>query len=235
MKNLLVSGFVKTSMIDYPGHICSIIFLGRCNFRCGYCHNPDLVTRPDKIPRFDIDSIFNFLEKKKNWITAVCVTGGEPTLQKQLPEFLKRLKDINLKIKLDTNGTNPEMLKKMIKQKLVDYIAMDIKASKDNYQKATKVKVNIKNIEESIDLIKSSDLDYEFRTTITPDLIDEKEIEKITRWLKKDTKTYCLQQFVPVKVLDEKYLDIDPYLKPDLEKMKKIAEKTISKVELRNC
>lgn len=220
-------------MIDYPGKLASVIFLGRCNFRCGFCHNADLVLRPEEIPKFDVDSIFKYLEKKKEWVEGICVTGGEPTLQKGLPELLKKLKARKLAIKLDTNGTTPKILKKLIDDGLVDYVAMDIKTSKEKYEEATGVKVNLENIQESIDLIKSSGLEYEFRTTAVPSLVTVKEVEAISKWLGKDTKKYVIQQFFPVKVIDEKYYNEKPYLTPEIEELVEVAKKIISNVESR--
>ncbi|PLW80359.1 anaerobic ribonucleoside-triphosphate reductase activating protein [Candidatus Woesearchaeota archaeon] len=233
MENLLVNGFIKTSMLDYPGKLVSVIFLGRCNFRCGFCHNADMVIRPDEIPRFDIESIFRYLEKKKDWMDGVCVSGGEPTLHKELPELLRKIKEIGLEVKLDSNGTNPEMLKSMIEEGLIDYIAMDIKTSREKYELGAGVKVNMENIQKSIDLIKSSGVDYEFRTTIVPEVVTKEDMEKIAEWLGSDTKRYCLQQFVPMKVIEEKYYDVTPYLKGVLEEMGEIARKIIPEVEVR--
>lgn len=230
---MLINGFIKTSMLDYPGKIVSVIFLGRCNFRCGFCHNADMVLRPDEIPRFDEESIFKYLKKRANWLNGVCVTGGEPTLHSDLPQLLKKIKELGLDVKLDSNGTNPKLLKEIIDANLVDYLAMDIKTSKERYSEGVGVKVNIAQIDESINIIKNSGVDYEFRTTVVPEIVTKQDVEKIASWLGSDTKKYCLQQFVPIKVLDEKYYKVTPYLKPDLIEMGEIARTVITDVEVR--
>src|SRR5690554_5488754 len=164
-----IIGFQKTSLIDYPGKIVSIIFTQGCNFKCPYCHNSDLIFfQSVNNEYFPHDYIFSFLKKRKGLIDGVSITGGEPTLQPDLYNFIVKIKDINLNIKLDTNGSNPELIKSLIDDKLIDYIAMDIKGPLDKYECIIDNKINTDKIIKSISLIKNSKVDYEFRTTVVP-------------------------------------------------------------------
>lgn len=230
--NINIKGVQKTSLLDYPGKICSTIFLSRCNFRCPYCHNPELVF--DEVKKdIPTEEIFDFLEKKKKWIDGICITGGEPTMHKGLAEFAEKIKEKGFLVKLDTNGTNPQLVEEMISQKLVDYVAMDIKAPLDKYEQVTKTKVNADAIQESINLLMESEIDYEFRITVVPGLFEEEDAEKIGQWLK-GAKKFCIQQFRNSdKVLDPKFQNIGHYHIPELEKFKKTFEKYIKNVEIR--
>jgi len=223
MKNLEVKGHIPSSLLDYPGKICSVIFLPDCNFRCPFCQNPDLITKPEKIPNVEHEKIFEHLKSRRKWLDGVCITGGEPCLHKNLPEFLSEIKKLGFLVKLDTNGTNPEMLKELIEKKLVDYIAMDIKAPLKDYDKVTKVKVNMKNMQESIDTIKKSKEDYEFRTTAVPKFIGKKEVEEIGKWLK-GSKSYCLQQFRPLITLDKFFKNERTYTPEELKELAEVAK-----------
>ena len=145
--NIPIKGFQKTSLLDFPSKISSIIFLGGCNLKCHYCYNPDLVF--NKIATIPIKEVLDGLLARKKYIDGDVITGGEPTLCKDLPLFIKKIKKLGLAVKLDTNGTNPAMLKELLNEKLLDYVAMDIKADRDNYDKVTNVKVDLKKIEEN--------------------------------------------------------------------------------------
>ena len=232
MDGINIKGVQKTSLIDYPGNVVSTIFLSRCNFRCPFCHNPELVF--DEVEKdVDVDEFLEFLESKKGWIEGICITGGEPTLHLGLKEFMQRVKQMGMKIKLDTNGTAPAIMKELIEAGLVDYIAMDIKASFENYDKVVNARVDKDKIKQSIELLKLGKVDYEFRTTIVPGLFDEKEAHSIGEMLK-GAKRYCLQQYRNAdKVLDEAYQDKDPYLVPELQGFAKILEDYVDKVEIR--
>ncbi|MFH1838527.1 MAG: anaerobic ribonucleoside-triphosphate reductase activating protein [Candidatus Kuenenbacteria bacterium] len=233
---MLIHGLQKISLIDYPDKICAIIFTKGCNFRCRFCYNPELVLANNKQSIIKQEEIFKFLKKRKKLIDGICVTGGEPTLHKDLPKFLAQIKKMGFLIKLDTNGTNPEMLKKLIKEKLVDYIAMDIKTSLEweKYKKIIDVdffKI-FNKIKQSIKIIINFP-NYEFRTTVVPNLIKEKDIITIAKQIK-GAKKYFLQQFVPSKkMIDEKYKKIKPYSKEVLEKMREKARKYVKTTEIR--
>jgi len=238
---MLIGGLQKTSLIDYPDKICAVIFTLGCNFKCKFCYNPELVLPNTQQSIIKEEVFFKFLDKRKKIIDGVCITGGEPTLHKDLPKFLAKIKRMKFLIKLDTNGTNPEMLEKLIKKKLVSYIAMDIKAPlelnsqflKSKYEKAIGVKVDLKKIKKSIKIIKDSGIDYEFRTTVVPNLHTENDIIFIAKQIK-GTKKFFLQQFVPnKKMIDEKYKKIKPYSKEVLEKMREKIKKYIKKIKIR--
>lgn len=230
--NINIRGVQKTSLIDYPGKVASVIFLSRCNFRCPYCHNGELVF--DEIKK-DIppEDILKFLEKKKKWLDGVCITGGEPTLHKGLVDFAREIKKRDFLVKVDTNGTNPSMVEQLLKEKLVDYIAMDIKAPLEEYEKVTKTKVDKKAIQKTINLLMESNIDYEFRTTVVPGLFDEKDAEEIGKWLK-GAKKFCIQQFRNIdKTLDPEFQKIGSYNIGKLEEFKKIISRNIKNVEIR--
>jgi pyruvate formate lyase activating enzyme len=199
--NLPIKGFQKSSMIDFPGKMCSIVFVADCNFRCPYCHNPDLILKTE-LPVIDQNLIFEYLESKSKWIDGVCITGGEPTIHQALPEFCKKVKSSGFLVKVDTNGTNPEMLGNLVKEKIIDFIAMDVKGPLERYEEIVRVPVNKNDIQRSIDIIRKSGLDYEFRTTVAPKLLKEQDLLSMGKWLR-GSKMYVLQQF---RAMVEKWL-----------------------------
>ncbi len=210
-----IGGLQETSLMDYPDKISAIIWTVGCNFRCPFCYNIDLVT--GKAESKKEQEIFDFLEKRKGMLEALTITGGEPFLQKDLKEFVKKVKDMDYLIKIDTNGTFPDKLKDMLDEKLIDYVDMDVKAPKDKYNKLAGVKTDIKKIEETIDIIKNSNVKYEFKTTFIPDLLDKEDIIKIGKWLKGADK-YFLQQFKSdTELVSEDYKNKLPYPKEYLE------------------
>jgi pyruvate formate lyase activating enzyme len=240
-----IGGLQKMTMIDYPGTISATVFLIGCNFKCGFCHNPELVN-PELIKNqleISQDDFFKFLDERKELLEGICITGGEPTINSGLLKFIKKIKAKGFLVKLDTNGSNPEMLEKLINEKLIDFVAMDIKTSIDvkiknqkskikNYDKATGVSVNLKKILRSVELIKNSGIDYEFRTTAVPGIVEKEDIEKIGEWLQ-GIKKFALQQFQNKKVLDKNFEKLEPYSEEILKEFKEILEKYIEKVELR--
>jgi pyruvate formate lyase activating enzyme len=187
-----IGGFQKTSLLDYPGEVSCIIWTVGCNFSCPFCYNVDVVNKTAE--PISEKEVLSFLEKRKNMLDAIVISGGEPLLQKDIVSFCKKVKKLGYLIKIDTNGTFPEKLKELLDEKLVDYIAMDVKAPKDKYFKLAGTKVDIKKIQKSIDIIKSSGVDYEFKTTFVPGLLSKKDIKEIGRWLEGSEK-YFLQQF----------------------------------------
>lgn len=219
-----IGGLQKLTLIDYPGHIACTIFLTGCNFRCPWCYSSEIVL-PDKItrqPKILKEEFLNFLDKKKGLLDGVVVCGGEPTINKELPVLLAEIKEKRFKIKLDTNGSNPLMLKKLIDKGLVDYVAMDIKAPLINHiiQKVTGVKVDINKIRKSIDVIKNSKIDYEFRTTVVPLFHKKEDIKKMAEEIS-PAKRYFLQTFRPEKNLDSSLSRVDPYSEKFMEELKK--------------
>jgi len=214
-----IGGLQKISLIDYPGKICAILFTQGCNFRCPYCHNPELVD-PDLFEKcIPEEDFFSFLEKRRGKLDAVSITGGEPTIQPDLVEFVERVKGMGYLVKIDTNGSRPEVLEKLIDRGLVDYIAMDVKAPLKRYREITKSNVKPDRIKQSIKVIMDSGVEYEFRTTVVKSLLNKNDLQKITNLIK-DARLYVLQKFVPSKALDEKFLSETPYSDEDLEAMK---------------
>lgn len=221
-----IGGFQKTSLLDYPDMISSIIWTIGCNFNCPFCYNTELIRGTAQI--ISEEQIFHHLKKRKGIVEALVISGGEPFLQKDLDIFCKKIKKLNLLIKIDTNGTFPDKLKELIEKKLVDYVAVDIKASKNKYEKLAGVKINIKNIQKTIDLLQKSPIDYEFKTTYVPKFLTRKDILEIGKWLK-GSKKYYLQQFKnEMPVLSNELQHIRPYEKQYLldtiEKIKPLFE-----------
>ncbi len=216
---MLIGGFQKTSLIDYPKKIAAIVFTHGCNFRCHYCHNPELVTGAEKIA--DENAILDFLDTRKGKLDGIVVTGGEPCLQKDLPDFLEKLKDKGFDVKLDTNGSRFDMLENVVLKGLVDYIAMDIKAPLTKYKKIIDTDIDIAEIENSIDLIMSCGIDYEFRTTVTEALLTVEDFEEIGAAVE-GAKKYFLQNFVYSKILDEGFKDAKPFTHAELDRVAKI-------------
>ena len=200
-----IGAIQKTSLIDFPGEIAAVIFTQGCNFRCPYCHNPELVDTKLFAQPEDINKILDFLESRRGLLDGVVITGGEPTIHSDLPELMKKIKEMGYKIKLDTNGTNPTMLRRVIDQDLVDYIAMDYKAPLNKYNKVVRVDVNLHDIVESVEIIKSSGIEYEFRTTVVEQLLSSIDIEIIKAEIGSGEK-YCIQKFNPTKTLDKDFL-----------------------------
>jgi pyruvate formate lyase activating enzyme len=212
-----IGGLQKTSLQDYPEEVSSIIWTIGCNFSCPFCYNKDLVE--GNIADIPEEDIFSFLEKRKKLIDGLVISGGEPFLQKDLKNFCKKVKKLGYKIKIDTNGSFPEKLKELIDEKLVDYIAMDVKAPKKKYNKLTNVKTDIKRIEKTIEIIKNSKLGYEFRTTIVPSLLMKEDIVEIAKWLK-GAKRFYLQQFkIETSLISHKLAKVSPYAKEELIKI----------------
>ncbi len=226
-----IRGLQKLSLIDYPNQLSCIVFLFGCNFRCPYCHNPELVLE-SKIPKIPEEEFFKFLESRINYLDGVVITGGEPTLQKDLYSFIERIKKQHFLVKLDTNGTNPELLKKLLDNKIIDFVSMDIKAPFENYNKVANTNVNIEKVKSSVNLLMHSSIDYEFRTTILPELISRNDILQIGKEIS-GCKKYFLQKFRPDITLNKELKFKSPYPKSTAEEFKKLLEKYIPKVELR--
>lgn len=189
-----ICGLNKTTLLDYPGCVAATLFVGGCNFRCPFCHNGDLVLHSGDISGYEEEEVLSFLKKRKNVLEGVCVTGGEPTLYEELTSFIAKIKTLGYKVKLDTNGSNPKMLQKLMNEKLVDYVAMDIKAPVAGYDKVCGVNVDIEKIKQSVDLLKSGETMYEFRTTIVKELHTEADILEIGKWLS-GAENYYLQSY----------------------------------------
>lgn len=190
-----INGFNKTTLLDYPKHLAATLFLGGCNYRCPFCHNASLVLDPSSQPSISENEVLATLRKRRNILEGVCITGGEPTLQPDLPIFIEQIKMIGLKVKLDTNGNNPDMIQYLINNNLLDYVAMDIKNSKEHYSLSVGIKdFDTSNVCDSIELIMNSNIDYEFRTTLVKEHHTIQDIQSIGEWIK-GANVYYLQSF----------------------------------------
>lgn len=212
-----IGGLQKTSLLDYPDRISAIVWTVGCNLRCPFCYNTQLVY--EKTGLIPEEELFDFLNHRKGKIEAVVLTGGEPLLHKDIVEFSSKIKQLGYLVKVDTNGTFPDRLKHLLEEGLADYIAMDIKAPKQKYDTLAGVNVEISKIDESINLIKKYALDYEFKTTIVPGLLDKEDIIDIARWLK-GAKKFYLQQFKSdTPVISSDLQQISPYKNSYLEEI----------------
>lgn len=226
-----ISGFQKLTLLDYPGHMAATVFAPECNFRCLFCHNAGLVTDISNVESFSEDEVLSYLRKRKGVLDGVCITGGEPLLQPDIEDFIGKIKDTGLLVKLDTNGSNPEKLKKLVSAGLVDYVAMDIKNSKEKYAETVDVSdFDIVPIEESVAYLLSGACDYEFRTTVTDELHSEKDIAAVAEWIA-GARRYFLQCFVDSGNIIGKNLSAPSAKK--LETMRNIAAEYIDTVSVR--
>ena len=225
---MLIGGLQKLTLIDYPGKLAATVFCLGCNFRCPFCYNAELVL-PEKIknqPRISEKEFFNFLKERKGLLEGVCITGGEPTTYDDLPFFIRKIRKLGYLVKLDTNGSNPKMLKKLIDEKVIDYAAMDIKGPKEKYNKVAGVKVDIEKIQKSIDILKEGRVDYEFRSTVLPRVHSRKDVTNMARWIQ-GANVYYLQQFRPEKTIDPEYEKCKPFSQEELELIQKECNKYV--------
>ena len=229
---MIIKGIQKLSLIDYEPYTCCVIFTAGCNFRCVFCHNKDLVLNPEKIPTITNEWFYKFLEEKKKWLDAVCITGGEPTLHKDLPEHIAKMKSMGFKVKLDSNGTNPDMLEKLINEELVDYIAMDIKETPEKYKEIVQVSTDLDKIKKSVNLLLENRIPYELRMTVVPTIVTHEDMEKIGQWIK-GTRKFFIQQFSNKVCLKKALEKVGPFPIKTLEEFKTILKKYIDIVEIR--
>ena len=226
-----IGGLQKTSLLDYPGCISAIVWTIGCNFRCPFCYNKNLVLGNSEI--YSEEEIFSFLNKRKGLLEAVVITGGEPLLQDDIVDFASKIKNLDYLLKIDTNGCYPEKLKELINKKLVDYVAMDVKAPKNKYNQLTGVKTDLVKIEKSIEIIKTYAPDYEFRTTFVPQLLNKDDILEIAKWLK-GAKNYFLQQYKNnPPLISSDFNNVAPYSKEYLIETYNVIEPFFKKCEIR--
>jgi pyruvate formate lyase activating enzyme len=230
---MIIAGLQKTSLIDYPGNICATVFLWGCNMRCPFCHNPELVEWRGVEMSISSTQFLEFLHRRLNVLDGVCVTGGEPTLQVELMDLLRRIKAFGLKVKLDTNGTNPEMLQELLGREYVDYVAMDVKGPRNKYPDIVRTCIDIESIDRSIELLRGSAIDYEFRTTIVPELVLLQDLIDIGKWLS-GARLYVLQQYRPTRsLLDPSFQELKPYSKEQIEVSIPILGQYVQEVKMR--
>lgn len=260
---MIITGLIKSTLIDYPGKVAAVVFTQGCNFRCGFCHNPDLIKRSEitklksQIPKGTVPfeetsegldpsrenlsphtshlipepEVLNFLATRVGKLDGVVITGGEPTLQADLVDFTKKIKALGYSVKLDTNGSNPKILSKLLTENLVNYVAMDIKNSPDKYQETCGYPFS-QQIQDSIKLIMDSGIDYEFRTTVLPAFHDDISIEELVKQIR-GAKRYTIQNFRNQTVYDKNLEGAQSFTEEDLKRFKKIAEKYIGEVGIR--
>ena len=229
--NIEIKGMIESSFLDWDGKIVSTLYVPHCNFRCPFCHNWELVMHPEKFDTKPFDEIKSFLTENRDFIDGICLTGGEPALYSDLVEYSRKIKDLGMMMKLDTNGSVSKMIEKVFDRELIDYIAMDIKAPLEQkaYNRLAGVKVNLENIKKTIQLIMSSGVDYEFRTTVIPTLLNSDDILDIARSIE-GAKKYVLQQFVAEHTFSKQLRSIKPYNKEKIEAMIRAGSKHVEKM-----
>ncbi|MBR2466779.1 MAG: anaerobic ribonucleoside-triphosphate reductase activating protein [Clostridia bacterium] len=228
---MIINGFQKLTLLDFPAHTAAIVFTAGCDLRCPFCHNAPLVSRIRLDERIDEGEVFSYLEKRFGILDGVCVSGGEPLLQKDIFAFLERVKDMGYDVKLDTNGSSPERLREVIDRGLADYVAMDIKNAPELYQKTTGIgDLDIEPFSKSRDILLSSSVDYEFRTTVTSELHTPKSIAAAAEWIK-GAKRYFIQNFKDSG--DTVGEGMTPCSQDVLEAMKTEALKFVENVNIR--
>jgi len=232
----------KLSLTDYPGKLSCVVFLLGCNYRCPWCYAKDFVSSEDtkedpRNQKIKENIFFNFLKEKRGLLEGVVLTGGEPTVHNDLPDFAKKIKDIGYSIKLDTNGSNPNLLKFLIKERLIDYVSMDVKAPKEKYMQTIGFSgcssyYLLDKIEQSMNTLKQERIEYEFQTTVVPGVLKKEDILKITRWIA-PAESYFLREFKPDNTLDEKFQESKPYPKEYLLKIQKAVSPFFGTCQLR--
>lgn len=229
-----IAGFGKTSLLDWRGKVACVIYLAGCDFRCPYCHNKEIVVNPEKADDLDEEKIFQFIEENADFLDGVVVSGGEPTINKDLFKLIKRIKAMKMKVKLDTNGYNPDTLDDLIGASYIDSVSMDIKSglTKERYSAAAGVDIDPEIIKRSIHIIMDSEIECEFRTTVSPILVKPEDIESIAHEIR-GAKLYTLQQFRPKICLDSRLEAMDPYKESVLRQMADIAKQYVKSVEIK--
>jgi pyruvate formate lyase activating enzyme len=227
-----IKGFQPVSLIDFPGQITAILFLSGCNMRCQFCHNPELVLTPNQGENFEEEKIFNYLESRRGKIDGLVITGGEPTLQEGLKEFILKVKARGFLVKLDTNGLLPDKLEELIP--VVDFVAMDIKSALENYSNVCGVQIDQEKIKRSAELIRAKAKDYEFRSTVVRGLFSKNDFVEICNWLK-GSKKYVIQQFDKrPKLINDDVKNSVIYTKEEMSGFQEYCREYFDIVELRN-
>ena len=230
---LTIKKMIETSFLDWDGKIVTTLYVPNCNFRCPYCHNWPLFENPDEFEDVDHSKIFDYLDGHRDFIDGICLTGGEPTLYPELEEFLTRIRKMGFQIKLDTNGSNPELLERLLEKELVEYVAMDIKSTlNERYDTATGVKTDLGNIKKSIELLMNSNIEYEFRTTVVPTIVEVEDVISIAEYIE-GARKLVLQQFVGPGSYLEDVASIEPFERPVFNEMVLSASPHVEEVLLR--
>lgn len=225
-----IYGLNRLTLLDYPGHTGATLFLGGCNLRCPFCQNGGLVTAPEKEPFLTEETLFSFLKKRRGILEGICITGGEPTLHGELPRLAEQIKSLGYLVKLDTNGTRPKVIRSLHKEGLIDYVAMDIKSSREGYAAAAGVPVPLSAVEESASYLMESNMEYEFRTTVVRELHRPEDFLSIGDWLA-GARAYYLQAYQDSdQVLHPGF---HSYTRDELEGFRLALKKKIPLVEIR--
>ncbi len=237
MKLPEIRGFVDLSLVDWDGKVSAVIFLPYCNFRCPFCYNTDLVLNPEKMPVIPFEEIVGYLARSKDWLDGVAITGGEPTTHEELPFLCKRIKELGLGVKLDTNGTHSTMIQRLIDQKLVDYVALDIKAplTAEKYPEAigTKLGEMLDEVQNTMQILLNGVIDYEFRTTLVPAIHSKNGVEQICDKIK-GCRKYVLQNFrSDVETLDPNFKGIKAFSQKEMEELLSSAKRIVPNTFLR--
>lgn len=241
---MIIGGLEKLTLLDYPDHLAAIVFTQGCNFRCHFCYNPMLVLSREGADEKNIKKekgfsqifpkdLFLFLESRRGRLDGVVITGGEPTLHADLPIFIAKIKSFGYDVKLDTNGTDPVMLKNLIKAKLIDYIAMDLKAPLDKYELTTGVKVNCNNLTKSVKIIMTSGLPYEFRTTVVPGLLEKQDFIEMGKLIKGADKWYLQNFKSDTGLVDQKYQAKKAYSNKEMSEFAALGSQYVKQCEVR--
>lgn len=228
---MILAGLQNLSLVDYPGCLAATVFTQGCNFYCPYCQNPDLVTC-DKKFNLSEEEVLSYLDCRKDMLEGVVITGGEPVLQKDLPEFIEKIKDLGLKVKLDTNGSDPNMIENLLKKSLIDHLAVDIKTSMDKYSLVTRQEDVSEAVSMTIRLAKLALIPCEFRTTCAPGIVEEKDFKLIGK-LVQGAKKYYLQQFRPDVTYDNSFQKIKPFSQRALEGFRDVLKGYVEEVKIR--
>lgn len=228
---MIFGGFEKCTLVDYPGKVACMVYTIGCNFRCPYCHNPELVDETVETT-YSETAILEFLDTRKGLLDGVVITGGEPTMHEELPAFARRVKEKGFLVKLDTNGTNPEMLRRTIDEGLLDYVAMDMKSPLDSYSHTVARAVDVEAIRESISILLASPIEYEFRTTIVKSLLSPEDLKRIGEAIR-GAKSYYLQKFVPTKILNPQFRRKVTYTDEEFVKFQKIMHEYVETCKIR--
>lgn len=232
-----VKGWVKSSLLDFPGRIAASLFSGGCNFRCPNCHNSELVLHPQDLADLSEEEIWAFLEQRRGLLDGVVLSGGEPTLQPDLLAFASCLHRLGFLVKLDTNGYLPGVLQEAIEHGVVDYVAMDIKAPLDRYAEAAGKAIDVTRVARSVDLLigrggAAHGIEYEFRTTVVPGILHEEAVAQIGEWIA-GARVYSLQQFVPRNTLDPAMMKQQPYPADRIRAMADLVAPYVERVQVR--
>jgi pyruvate formate lyase activating enzyme len=231
-----IKGFIDTSFVDWDGKIASVVFVPACNFRCPFCFNYRLILHPEKYPDVPDPVIFGFLERNRDFLDGVCISGGEPTIARGLEDFCRKAIDLGMKVKLDTNGSNPRVLRRLASDGLIQYVAMDIKAPPDDrsYRRATgfEAKGALSRVRESASFLIESGIEHEFRTTVVPGMHSERDIEEIAMWIR-GTRAYVLQKFQPENAWSRSLRGLPTQGDDEMERLANVARKHLREVRWR--